>query len=122
MHRRMHRKEVKSMSNQKLIKPLESYDRVSDEEVIRRAAGALTGLTGNTNFVNPPVDLATLKNTIDSFSSLVSESQDGSKKVIAEKKKQRIVLTKQLRLLGRYVEVTCKEDMAIFKSSGFEPA
>src|SRR5207253_6236675 len=75
-----------------------------------------------TNFANPPVDLATLKNTIDSFSTLVSESQDGSKKVIAEKKKQRVVVTKQLKLLGRYVEVTCKEDMAIFKSSGFDPA
>jgi len=32
------------------------------------------------------------------------------------------VLIKQLRLFGRYVEVTCNEDMAIFKSSGFEPA
>src|SRR5437870_3682870 len=104
MHRRMHRKEVKSMSNKKLIKPLESYDRASDEEVIRRATGALTGLTGNTNFATPPVDLATLKNNIDSFSALVTESQDGSKKVIAEKKKQRVVLTKLLKLLGRYVE------------------
>ena len=28
---------------------------------------------------------------------------------------------KKLRLLGRYVEVTCKSDMATFKSSGFEP-
>ena len=27
-----------------------------------------------------------------------------------------------LRLLGRYVEVSCHDDMAIFKSSGFEPA
>ena len=110
------------MSNPKAIKPLENYDRATDEEVIRRATAVLTGLTGNTNFANPPVDLATLKANIDSFSALTSESQDGSKKVIAEKKKHRTVVIKNLRLLGRYVDVTCKEDMAIFKSSGFEPA
>jgi hypothetical protein len=118
----MHRKEVNNMSNPKAIKPLEDYDRATDAEIITRATAVLTGLTGNVNFANPPVDLATLKGNIDSFSALVSESQDGSKKVIAEKKKQRAVVIKNLRLLGRYVDVTCKEDMAIFKSSGFEPA
>lgn len=110
------------MSNPKMIKPLEAYDRVSDGELISRATAVLTGLTGNSHFANPPVGLATLKATIDNFSLLVSESLDGSKKVIAEKNKQRVVLIKQLRFLGRYVEVTCDEDMAAFKSSGFEPA
>jgi hypothetical protein len=110
------------VSNPKTIKPLEAYNRVQDGELISRATAVLMGLSGNLHFVNPPVDLAVLRATIDSFSLLVSESLDGSKKVIAEKNKQRVVLIKQLRLLGRYVEVTCDEDMAIFKSSGFEPA
>jgi hypothetical protein len=110
------------MSNPKLIKPLEAYDRMSDTDLISRATSILSGLTGNSNYANPPIDLATLKANIDSFSTLASESLDGSKKVIAEKKKQRTVVIKNLRLLGRYVEVTCREDMAIFKSSGFEPA
>jgi len=52
----------------------------------------------------------------------MAQSLDGSKKVIAEKKKQKEVVVKKLRLLARYVEVTCKNDMAIFVSSGFEPA
>jgi hypothetical protein len=117
-----HEKELKKMSNLKVIKPLEAYDRASDADLTSRATAVLTGLTGNSHFVNPPVDLASLKANIDSFSFLVSESLDGSKKVIAEKNKQRIVLIKQLRLLGRYVDVTCNEDMALFKSSGFEPA
>jgi hypothetical protein len=110
------------MANPKAIKPLENYGRAADAGIITSATAVLTGLTGNTNFANPPVDLATFKANIDSFSTLVSESQDGSKKVIAEKKKQRTVVIKNLKLLGRYVEVTCKEDMAIFKSSGFVPA
>ena len=113
---------MSNTTQQKLIKPLEDYNRLVDADLIARATAVLTGLTGNTNYANPPIDLATLKTTIDTFSTLVSESADGSKKVIAEKKKQRVVLVKNLRLLGRYVEVTCKEDMAIFQSSGFPPA
>jgi len=110
------------MSNPKPIKPLEDYNRLVDADLISRATAVLTGLTGNTNYANPPIDSATFKASIDTFSALVSESADGSKKVIAEKKKQRVVVVKNLKLLGRYVEVTCKEDMAIFKSSGFPPA
>ena len=94
------------MSNPKAIKPLEGYDRASDADIMSRATAILSGLTGNPNYANPPVDLATLKAAIDHFTELVSESLDGSKKVIAEKKKQRVVVTKQLKLLGRYVEVT----------------
>jgi hypothetical protein len=82
----------------------------------------VTGLTGNPNFLNPPVALADLTAAKDSLSALISESLDGSKKVIAEKKKQREVVIRMLRMLGRYVEFTCKDDMAIFKSSGLEPA
>src|SRR5262249_31754795 len=38
----------------------------------------------------------------------------------AEKNKQRAVVVKKLRLLGRYVEVTSNDDMAKFQSSGFK--
>jgi len=50
------------------------------------------------------------------LTALMAEALDGSKKVIAEKNKQRAAVVKTLRLLGRYVEVKCK-DMAIFKLS-----
>ena len=52
----------------------------------------------------------------------MAEALDGSKKVIAAKNKQRDVVIRKLRLLGRYVEVACKDDVAIFQTSGFEPA
>ncbi len=110
------------MSITKKIKPLEDYRILSDEGVVSRGIGVYTGTNGNPNFPNPPFPLADLKTGADNLSALMAESLDGSKKVIAEKNKQREAVIKMLRLLGRYVEVTCKEDMAIFKSSGFEPA
>src|SRR5436309_2708324 len=99
------------MHRVKKIRPLEGYDGVSDGDVVARGTNVLTNLTGNPNFTALPVDLATLKNNIESFSALIAESLDGSKKVIAEKNKQRQVVIQMLRLLGRYVEGACKNDM-----------
>ena len=108
---------------QKPIKPLESYNRMSDHDIVARATAVETGLTGNPNFPSPPVEMPALKAAIETLAALIAESLDGSKKkVIAQKKKQREVVIKMLKLLARYAEVMCKDDMAIFKSSGFEAA
>ena len=101
------------------IKPLEGYSGMSDADIVQRGTAIQTGLTGNSNFPNSPADLATLKTNIESLSALMAEAQDGSKKVIAQKNRQRETVIKMLRLLGRYVEVTSNGDMTIFTSSGF---
>src|SRR3989441_2863552 len=111
-----------SMSEAKTIRPLEGYVHASDADVVSRGTSVETGINGNPNFPSPPIDPAVLKAAIERLSALIAEALDGSKKVIAEKNKQRKAVIKMLRLLARYVEVTCKNDMAIFKSSGFEPA
>ena len=115
-----------------------SYDNSSEESGENQTTGRVhghvrrryrttwtavqTGLTGNSNFQNLPVDLAVLKTDIESLSALIAESLDGSKKVIAQKNKQREAVIKMLLLLGRFVEVHCNGDMAIFTASGFVPA
>jgi hypothetical protein len=105
-----------------LIKPLDGFSGVSDADVIVRCNTIQTNIDGNSYFAVPPVDPATLKKEIDKFSALVTQAHDGSKKAIAEKNKQREVVIKMVRLLGRYVEVTSNGDMAIFQTSGFQPA
>src|SRR5690242_817742 len=108
------------MGKQKQIKALVGFAKVADNVVVNRGTAVQTGMNGNPNFPAPPVDPAVLKTNIDSLSTLVSESLDGSKKVIAQKNKQRETVIEMLRLLGRYVEMTSKGDMAVFKTSGFE--
>src|ERR1700674_1672048 len=110
------------MSKVKKIKPLDGFSNVLDGDVVSRGTNVQTNMTGNPNFPTPPVDLAALKTKIDSFSALIAEGLDGSKKVIAEKNKQREAVIKMLRALARYVELTCNNDMAIFQTSGFQPA
>ena len=104
------------------IRPLENYNRMSDADLVARSTAVQTGLTGNSNFQNLPADLAVLKTDIESFSALISETLDGSKKMIARKNNQREAIIKALRLLGRYVEVHCNGDMSIFMSAGFVAA
>ena len=104
------------------IRPLENYGGMTDADIVARGTSVQTGLTGNLNFTNLPADLAVLKTDIESLSALIAESLDGSKKVIAQKNKQREAVIKMLLLLGRFVEVHCNGDMAIFTSSGFVPA
>jgi len=106
----------------KLIKPLEGYTAMSDDDVVSRGTAVVTGLTGNTHFTTLPVDLVTLKANVDSFHALTVEAQDGSRKVITQKNKQREAVIKMLRLLARYVEITSDGDLANFTSSGFLPA
>jgi hypothetical protein len=82
----------------------------------------ITGLTNNPNFPNPPVPLADLSTAATALPALIAAAQDGSKKAIAERNKQMAIIVKQLKLLARWVEATCKDDIAIFASSGFQAA
>jgi hypothetical protein len=91
-------------------------------DVLKRISAMQTDMTGNSNFPNPPVDMAAFKTAVEAFASLITEALDGSKKVIAQKNKQREAVVKMARLLGRYVEVTSNGDLAIFQTSGFQPA
>ena len=103
------------------IKPVEKYTGMPDAEIVNRATAVYTGMSGNPNFTTPPVTPADLKAGIDSLSGLMAQAFDGSKKAIAEKNKQRHAVIKMLLAQGRYVELNCKDDVATFKSSGFEP-
>ena len=90
------------MSQTKMIRPIDGFTNVSDTDVLARGTNVLTKLAGNANFPTPPVDLATWKTALDAFSAAIAEALDGGKKAIAEKRKQRVVVIKMLRLLGRY--------------------
>jgi hypothetical protein len=105
-----------------MIKLIDGFTGVSDTDVLARGTNVLTKLTGNADLPAPPLDLATLKAALDAFSAVITAALDGGKTAIAEKRKQRIVVIKILRLLGRYVELVGNDDIAIFETSGFQAA
>ena len=110
------------MSKANLIRVALFLSRASDADVVSRCHAVLAGMPGNPAYDHPPVDLAVFKTAVDSYSAAIAAALDGSKKAISERKKQRVVVIKMFRLLGHFVEATCKDDMATFMSSGFQAA
>ena len=103
------------------LKVFHSYVKAADADVLTLGLSVTSKMTNHPHFVNPPVDLAGLQSDLEAFSKAIVESLDGSKRVIAERKKFRQEIVKWLRLLGHYVEAT-SNDVAVVTSSGFQPA
>ena len=110
------------MSKLKRIRALVGFKSAPDTDILFRAKSVWTGMTDNPAYPNPPVDLAVFKSAIDSYSAAIAEALDGGKKALTERNTQREAMSKVLWQLGHYVEVHCKDDLAIFTSSGFEAA
>ena len=112
----------KSNSTPNQIKAKLGLKGVSDPDAAKAFMTSYTGLLNNPKYTNPPIDLAIYKAGIDQFSALIVDAEDGGKKAISAKDKQRIAVIKLYTLLGHYVETACNGDLATFTTSGFTPA
>jgi len=107
----------------KKIKAKLGFHGVSDSDVLKAGNTAYDGLLkNNAAYSNPPVPLPTFRQGLDSFSALIVDAEDGGKKSISAKNKQRAAVIKMCVLLGHYVEATCNDDLATFNTSGFTAA
>ena len=105
----------------KLIKAALHLHKSLPEQIQSQGQALLKGLTGNSNFTNPPVDLNVFKADLDTYAVNIADAKDGGKKAIALRNKQGGVVIRAIKLLAAYVEVNCKDDMNIFLSSGLQP-
>ncbi len=87
--------------------------------LIAVAQAVLTGLTGNSAYPNPSVDLADLKAAIDGYTAALAAALDGGKTALLERDARRVALIRVLQNLASYVEHNCKDQMSTFTSSGF---
>ena len=110
------------MTQTKSIKASLGFRKLSAGDVVARANAVLDGLyTGKDDYPDPPVDQATLKAQIDALSGGITAALDGSRQAIAARNHLKEVVIKSLRQLGHYVEENCKDNMATFLKSGFQP-
>jgi hypothetical protein len=110
---------MKGKSTPTQIKAKLSLHRVSDTDTVKALMTAYEGLLNNPKFPTPPVDLAAFKSGIDQYSALIIDAEDGGKRAISAKDKQRPVVIKMYTQLGHYVEAACNDDLATFNTSGF---
>src|SRR5260370_29642351 len=90
----------------KKLKALLGANKASDPDFLKQLNAAHDGMNGNPAFTAPPVDMPTFKSGIDKLTVLVTDAEDGGKKAISAKKKQREEMGKQYTLLVHYVEAT----------------
>ncbi len=110
---------MKAKSTPNQIKAKLGLHKVSDTDTVKALMTAYQGLLNNPKFPTLPVDLATYKSGIDQYSALTIDAEDGGKKAISAKNKQRVVVIKMYTQLGHYVEAACNDDLATFETSGF---
>src|SRR5438046_844781 len=91
----------------KKIKAKLGFHRVSDSDVLKAGNTAYNGLLNNPAFPNTPFPLTTFRQALDSFSALIVDAEDGGKKSISAKDKQRAEVIRLYALLGHSVEATC---------------
>jgi hypothetical protein len=106
----------------KKIKAILGFHGVSDSDVLKAGNTAYNGLLNNAAFPNTPVPLPIFRQGLDSFSALIVDAEDGGKKSISAKDKQRAAVIKMYVQLGHYVEAACNDDLATFNTSGFKAA
>jgi len=105
-----------------IIKPILGTTGVSDTDFLARLNAVHDGMLNNPAYPSAPVDVAGFKTSIDAYYAAAVAALDGGKAAITELEKRRADVTVMYRLLGHYVEATCKGDMNTFVSSGFVAA
>ena len=113
------------MAKKSTVTPIKvslTFVKMAPDNLYTFGSAVYAGMLNNPAYPSPPVDMATLKSTLDGYQTLVTAALDGSKKVLVQRNHQGEALIKTLRNLAKYVEITCKDDMTTFTSSGFQVA
>jgi len=106
----------------KKIKAKMGFHGVTNSDVLQAGNTGYDGLLNNTSFPNPPVVLSVFRQALDSFSALIVAAEDGGKKAVSARDKQRVEVIQMYVQLGHYVEAACNNDLATFVTSGFTAA
>ena len=113
---------TKTTEQVKKIKPLLNFNKMNDNDLVKRLDTIHDAITGNTNFPAPTVDMTVFKTAIDLYNTLITDAMDGGKKATSAKKKQREVVIKMAIQIGHYVWSQSNNDLSIFNTSGYEAA
>ena len=106
-------------TNVKKIKAKIGFHGTTDPDVLKQLNIVHDGMDGNSAFPALPVDMTVFKKGIDLFNTLITDAEDGGKKAISAKNKQREEMIKEFTLLAHYVEAVSNGDPATFSTSGF---
>lgn len=100
----------------------DGFTRQSAKQLVTMADSVITGLTGNSAFPAPTVELKAVQDAADGLKAALAAQALGGTAATAEKNNRKEALIVLLRRLKFYVEDNCGNDRAVLLSSGFQAA
>jgi hypothetical protein len=110
------------MSKFKQVRPLLGFSAQKDGAVLARGVAVHDAMLNNPAYPSPPVDLKALEAALVIYGAAIAAALDGGQKAITARESARDTVVKMLLQLGAYAQTNCKDDSAIFMSSGFAAA
>jgi len=103
------------------MKPIVLIDftKQSDDELSISSQHIIDCMTGNTNYPGPIPSLEATKTSKGEFDTSLAAAQFGGIEKTAAKNLKRTALEENLKTLGLYVQMNCKNNLSILLSSGF---
>jgi hypothetical protein len=101
------------------IKALTGFTKLSPNDLLNQGRGVVKGMTGNTAFPNPSVDLNAFSTLLDTLSNDIVSALDRGKNAKAVLKKDRKLVIQDMTLLAVYAQNNCNDDPQVFATSGF---
>ncbi len=98
------------------------FTRQSAEQLVTMADAVISGLSGNSAFPAPTVDIKVVQDAADGLKAALAEQAHGGTAATAEKNKRKEALIVLLRKVKHYVEDNCGNDLAVLLTSGFQAA
>jgi hypothetical protein len=100
-----------------------NFSRTKVPDLLTQAQKVMTNINAaSTTFLTLPVTMAQIQADITALTASSAAAADGSKKDIAQRKKDTHTLDQDLTLLGAYVVKVANGDAAIIAASGFTAA
>lgn len=103
-----------------IVKVIVGFARLRDDELDTRAQSIVEKMTGNASYPNPVPALADVTAAMTAYKQALVQAQHGGKDKTAMKNAKRFELEALLGELGAYVQLSCKNDLAMLLSSGFD--
>jgi hypothetical protein len=110
---------VKKTKKPTPIKAVAGFSKMTDADLSIYAGAVVKGMTGNTHFPSPPVDLTAFGTSVTALTNAIQAALDGGANAKAVKGRERKIVVQDMKVLVIYVQNNCNDDLSIFTSSGF---
>src|SRR5689334_10867233 len=103
-----------------MLRTLKNFNSLTPIGVYNQLGRAIAGFEGNTNLTDPPYSVVDMKQQQPLLNDAIINAQTGGSEDKAIRDNLVATTIVGLRKNASYVDINCKDDLAILLSSGFE--